>query len=475
VIGGLKPYAAMKDSGVSWLGQIPATWDVRRFKYLARERDDRSQAGTEQLLRVSQYTGVTERKRTDELEGPDTRASSLVGYKRVSPSDLVVNIMLAWNGSMGVSPFDGICSPAYCVYQFGDDAIPMYFHHLLRSPSYKARIKAVSRGVVDSRLRLYTDDLFRMEALLPPEEEQASIVRYLNYAEHRIKKAIAAKQRLIKLLDEQKQAIVHRAVTRGLNPDVPMKPSGIEWLGDVPKHWTPRAFTRCAIERADYRGATPNKTESGVFLVTARNVRKGVIDYQISQEFIAAADYAAVMRRGLPKVGDVLLTMEAPLGNVALVDREDVAFAQRVVRFRLDERVLLPEFALNSMLSAYFQDQLLSRGTGSTALGIKASKLPQLQILCPPLVEQKQILDGIASEVGPTQNLIRQAVREIALLREYRARLIADVVTGKADVRDAAAHLPDLFESDERSEDESALEGGEEDLSEEDSTEVTSA
>lgn len=168
MIANLKPYPAHKDSGVPWLGEVPEHWEVRRLKYLLRERDARSETGTEHLLSVSQYAGVTERKPSDNLEEPDTRAESLVGYKRVDPDELVVNIMLAWNGSMGVSRYAGIVSPAYCVYRFEALAEPWYFHHLLRSPVYKARIKAVSTGVVESRLRLYTDNLYRLIALLPP-------------------------------------------------------------------------------------------------------------------------------------------------------------------------------------------------------------------------------------------------------------------------------------------------------------------
>lgn len=162
MISALKPYPAYKESGVPWLEEVPKHWEVRRLKYILREQDVRSASGTEQLLRVSQYTGVTERKRTDGVDEPDTRAESLVGYKCVRPQELVINIMLAWNGSMGVSGYSGIVSPAYCVYRFNAFAHPRYFHYLLRSPTYKARIKAVSTGVVESRLR------FKRESLMVP-------------------------------------------------------------------------------------------------------------------------------------------------------------------------------------------------------------------------------------------------------------------------------------------------------------------
>ena len=233
-----------------------------------------------------------------------------------------------------------------------------------------------------------------------------------------------------------------RPDTRGLDPNVPLKPSGIPWLGEIPKHWDVWPFTRCSIERADYRGATPAKVETGIFLVTAKNIRVGWIDYEASKEYVRKEDYKEIMRRGLPRVGDILLTMEAPLGHVALVDREDIALAQRIIRFRVDEKRLTPTFAALSLNSYYFQNQLLMRATGSTAHGMKASKLPQLQVVCPPLSEQCLVMEALSTDLKLPETAISRTEREIALIREYRTRLIADVVTGKLDVREAAAELP---------------------------------
>jgi len=181
MIADLKPYPEYKDSGLPWLGKIPKHWDVRRFKYLLHEINTRSLDGHEQLLRVSQYTGVTPRLSLNGDNEPDTRAESLVGYKQVTPSDLVVNIMLAWNGSLGVARFAGIVSPAYCVYRFNDHTEPWYYHNLLRLPMYKGRIKVDSKGVIESRLRLYSDELFRIEAILPKREEQAIITQFVEF------------------------------------------------------------------------------------------------------------------------------------------------------------------------------------------------------------------------------------------------------------------------------------------------------
>ena len=217
VTRGLDPDVSLKPSGVEWLGDVPKHWEVMRLKYLLREQDTRSMTGSEQLLRVSQYTGVTKRKNEKGTNLPDTRATSLVNYKCVSPNELVINIMLAWNGSMGVSDYSGITSPAYCVYKFLNRAVPRYFHNLLRSPNYKARIKAVSTGIVESRLRLYTDDLYRLEGLLPPHLEQTAIVEYLDKVTADIDAKITRARRQADLMHEYRTRLIADVVTGKLD------------------------------------------------------------------------------------------------------------------------------------------------------------------------------------------------------------------------------------------------------------------
>src|SRR5205823_5975801 len=160
----------------------------------------------------------------------------------------------------------------YCVYRFGGDVHPWYFHNLLRSPAYKARIKASSTGVVESRLRLYSDDLGRIEALVPPSAEQAAIVRFLDWANGRLERAIRAKRQVIALLNEQKQVIIHRAVTRGLNPSVRLKYSGIPWLGDVPNSWEVTVAKRVCWVFVPQRDKPELNEVEGIPWVTMANI-----------------------------------------------------------------------------------------------------------------------------------------------------------------------------------------------------------
>lgn len=191
--------------------------------------------------------------------------------------------------------------------------------------------------------------------------------------------------------------------------------------------------------QADYRGKTPTKTEGGVFLVTTRNIRSGRIDYEISQEFVAEEEYAEVMRRGLPVIGDILLTMEAPLGETANVDLEHIALAQRIIKWRTKRDAFDPYFVKNSIMADYFQRQLQREATGSTALGIKASKLHKLRILHPALDEQEKIVGFIDRETTKLDALMAKIRTGIERLQEYRTALISAAVTGKIDVRQPSA------------------------------------
>jgi type I restriction enzyme, S subunit len=441
MIEGLKPYAEYKESGSEWLGAVPTQWEIRNLRTLISPRSERDRADLP-LLSVARERGVFVRSLNDARENHNVIPEDLSNYKVARAGNLVINKMKAWQGSMGIAPCDGIVSPAYFVFDFRIDN-HAFGQKLLRSKPYVAHFGQASDGVRVGQWDLSIDGMRQIPVLVPSEDEQLAIVRFLDHANRKIDGFIRAKRKLIGLLNEQKQAIIHRAVTRGLDPNAKLKPSGIPWLGDIPAHWENRPFVRCCIERADYRGATPDKVESGVFLVTAKNIRVGWIDYEASKEYVRREDYSKIMRRGLPLAGDILLTMEAPLGHVALVDREDIALAQRIIRFRLDVNRLQPQFALFAMNSHYFQNQLVMRATGSTAQGMKASKLPQLVLVIPPVEEQSAILSKLTLTLDPLNTAIARTEREIALMQEYRTRLTADIVTGKLDVREAAAKLPE--------------------------------
>ena len=446
MIDTLPSYPAYKDSGLPWLGQVPEHWEVQRAKFLLREVDSRSQFGTEQLLRVSQYTGVTQRKSLDDSDSPDTRASSLVGYKIVEPDDLVINIMLAWNGSMGVSRYNGIASPAYCVYRFKKDVLPWYFHELLRTPIYKQRIKTASTGVVESRLRLYSDDLGRLELPLPPPAEQAAIVRFLEWAGGRLERTIRAKRKIIALLNEQKQAIIHRAVTRGLDPNVPLKDSGIPWLGEIPAHW--EVVTIRSMSTLIQTGPFGSQLHSheyivaGIPVINPSHMANGY--FKPSLNVTITAEKAMELSRHKLHSGDIVIARRGDLGRCARVTNLEEGWICGTGSLLLRCKALVsPEFFRIVFSSRGITDMLSLSSIGATMENLNAGVVARQRIPLPPISEQEKIVVFISLETDKVNTAISRLEREIELLREYRTRLISDVVTGKLDVRAAAATLPD--------------------------------
>lgn len=438
--GELKPYPKYRDSGLAWLGKVPEHWEVRRIKFLLREKNHRSVDGKEQLLRVSQYSGVTERKRNPSTNGADTRAVSLVGYKKVETSDLVINIMLAWNGSLGVSRYSGIVSPAYCVYRFNSGVDPKYYHELLRTPVYKRRIKNASTGVVESRLRLYTSDLGNIEALLPPPSEQAAIAKYLAHATAKIDAAIAAKKNVIALLEEEKRAIIQQAVTKGLDPKAKMKDSGVPWIGEIPEGWQIRRVKSQFRLRIEKSGIGHGLELLSIYAAIGVRPRRTL--EQKGNRASSTDDYWIVHK------GDLIVNkLLAWMGAIGVSGYEGVTSPAYDILSPISET--LPEYAHFLFRTKEYQNvfRQYSRGIMDMRLRLYFDQFGQIAIPLPTKKEQQKIISSILSSIRGPDDHIKKFGHEISLLREYRTRLVADVVTGKLDVREAAAGLPEIDEA----------------------------
>jgi type I restriction enzyme S subunit len=255
MIEDLKPYPEYKDSVLPWLGEVPAHWGIRRNGGLFQQRND---SGNNELpiLEVSLRTGVRVRDfATSKRKQVMTDHSK---YKRAGQGDLVYNMMRMWQGAAGIAPVSGLVSPAYVVCRALPGIDSGYFSRLFKTDDYLAEIDAASRGIVKDRNRLYWDQFKQICSPLPPASEQASIARFLAWATNRLDSTIGAKRRIIALLQEQKQAIIQRAVTRGLDPAVPLKDSGIPWLGEIPVHWECRRFK--FVARINSGQVDPNKS-----------------------------------------------------------------------------------------------------------------------------------------------------------------------------------------------------------------------
>ena len=220
--------------------------------------------------------------------------------------------------------------------------------------------------------RVPTEFVENFQIPIPTYQEQTQIAAFLDRKTGQIDELIRIKEQRIELLQEQRTTLINQAVTKGLDLNVEMKPSGVEWIGEIPKDWNAVPLTKYLKSIIDYRGRTPEKTEDGRFLVTAKNIRDGQIDYEISQEFTSEDEYQRIMTRGIPQIGDVLFTTEAPLGEVANVDDVSIALAQRIIKFRPKSDCLNPYFLKYWILSYSLQSELHQYATGFNSTGYQS-------------------------------------------------------------------------------------------------------
>lgn len=438
MIEGLKPYSEYKQSGQEWLDIVPAHWRTLRLKTILRETDARSLDGSGLLLSLTRNRGLIARSdMTDKIHS----ARTLTGYKLYEPGEIVMNRMQAWSGMFGAGNKPGLVSPDYAVFKQLGDELASFLLTRIKAPDLVSQFALESKGIGSGFNRLYSDKFGAIAISLPPPDEQAAIVRFLDHANRKIDGFIRAKRKLIALLDEQKQAIIHRAVTRGLDPDVKLKPSGISWLGDIPAHWVARRVkqaTRILRGKFSHRPRNDPSLYDGPYPF----IQTGAVAQ--ADKFITSHKQT-LNKKGLAvsklfPSGTLVMTIAANIGDVAILTF-DACFPDSIVGFipaeKLDRDYLY--FVFRCMKS-----ELLREAPVNTQGNLNVERIGTMWITLPPIDEQGQITKHIDTETLPFDTAIARTEREIALMQEYRTRLTADIVTGKLDVREAAAKLPDL-------------------------------
>jgi type I restriction enzyme, S subunit len=354
--------------------------------------------------------------------------------KLVEVGDYVISLR-SFQGGIEVAHCRGIISPAYTVLKPQKQAVSRYYSHFFKAKPFIDSLSLFVTGIREGQNIDY-ERLSRAEMPMPPEEEQAAIVRFLDHANRKIDGFIRAKRKLIGLLNEQKQAIIHRAVTRGLHPDVPLKPSGIPWLGDIPKHW--------GIVRN--MALFAHRVEPGIagLPVLQVSLRSGITAEELDQFGRPKRLIADATKYKRIHGGDMAYnTMRMWQGAVGVSPSDGlVSPAYVVLKPRKDT---CPEFYDFIFHTEVYKQQVNRQSTGIVSDRNRLywdsfKQMPNLQL---PHTEQEEIVAYIAQETAALTTANARTEREITLMQEYRTRLTADLVTGKLDVREAAAKLPE--------------------------------
>lgn len=413
--------------------QPPASWSLNKLHRVLRSRKGFKNTGMQENNLLSLSYGRIIQKDIETSEG--LLPESFETYQLVEPGNIVLRLTDLQNDKrsirQGLVKERGIITSAYDAIEVSRAHEPRFWAYSLLALDLAKYYYSLGAGV---RQSIKFSDFPNEWIAAPDAQGQKTIADFLDREIVRIDQLIEKKQRLLQLLSARHETLRESGICKGLNPNANYVESGVDWFGRIPEHWLVCRFNRMISSKVDYRGRTPDKVDDGIFLVTARNIRPGKIDYERSQEFTTQEDWDKLSARGKPKLGDVLFTTEAPLGNVAQVDRTDVAFAQRIIKFRANPALVSNDFLAELMMSASFQRSLNLFASGSTASGIKSERIAHLFGLVPPPAEQEEIVREIRTKGAQLETLAKPIQHSIDRSKEFRSALITAAVTGQIDV-----------------------------------------
>jgi type I restriction enzyme, S subunit len=447
---GLQAYPEYQDSGVDWLGDIPAHWDNLRIKHCAYVKGRVGWHGLSSSDRVKEGSYL--------VTGTDFR-NGMINWEKCfhipiekydeDPYIQLQNgdLLITKDGSIGklaiVQEMPGkatLNSGIFVVRPLNDAYISKFLYWVLESTVFEDYLVYASIGSTIQHLYQHTFNDFAFQ--IPPPAEQAAIVAFLDAAEKRFRRYIRAKQKLIKLLNEQKQAIIQQAVTRGLDPNVPMKDSGIEWLGEIPAHWEKKPG-KYFYREIDTRSATGQEELLSVSHITGVTPR--------SQKNITMFKAASYVGSKICEPGDLVInTMWAWMGAMGVSRQTGIVSPSYGVYRPINHDDFLPDFTDYLLRTQPYISEYICRSTGirSSRLRLYPDEFLSIPIAKPSVEEQQAILDFLENETFIINQYLAHTEQEIDIIREYRTRLIADVVTGKVDVRGVAFEMPEDFDED---------------------------
>lgn len=407
--------------------ELPAKWKVKRFKYLTKSRKELSKTGNEELLSVTEVRGIVKRRELKTNDENLSRSEDLTGYRHVKKGDLVSNIMLVWKRGLGVSPYNGIVSPAYSVFTFSNECNPDYYNYLVRSEEYITEFRKHSTGITMSRLRLYDDSFGTVFAHVPPIKEQKLISCYLDKKTMQIDRLVEQIKKKTEFLKEQRISLINKSVTKGLDLTVEMKESGVEWIGKVPKHWNVKKIKHLSIVK---RGSSPRPIDDPKYFDN-----NGEYSWVRISDVTASGKYLKETKEKLSELGSSLST-KIEKGDIFLsiagsVGKPIITSIKCCIH---DGFVWFEDLKVNvDFLFYVFLQGTCFQGLGKlgTQLNLNTDTVGDVYLPVPNHNEQMNIVKKLEKKLLQIQKCLDLETLRLKCLQEYRQSLISSVVTGK--------------------------------------------
>ena len=431
-------YPAYKDSGVEWLGEIPEYWEIGKLGTLLKPISIKNRPDLP-LLSITREEAVIERNIEDDSENHNFIPDDLSGYKLLKEGQFGMNKMKAWQGSYGIAPMTGIVSPAYYVFDFNSSINPRFFHLAIRSKNYVAFFGQASDGVRVGQWDLSKTRMKEIPFFIPPIEEQTAIAAFLDDKTAKIDLAIVQKEKMIALLKERKQIIIQNAVTKGLNPNVKMKHSGVEWIGEIPEKWeVKRLKSICkTYGRIGFRGYSTSDLvgeNEGAITISPSNIQ-GDFMYFEKCTYLSWAKYHESPEIKIFKNDVLIVKTGSTYGKVGIASNLETEATINPQLLVFKDVLIDNEYFYEILNTSQIQIQINREVIGSTIPTISEYKILNMKVGFPPDEEIPEIMNYVKDVKFKFNQAIGLQEQQIEKLKELKATLIDGAVTGKIKVR----------------------------------------
>lgn len=425
-------YEAYKSSGVEWLGNVPSHWVIQKMKFLFTDTSIKNKAD-QTLLSVTQDQGVVPR---DWVENRMVMPSgNLESFKYIQEGDFAISLR-SFEGGLEYCHHDGIISPAYTVLKKNrDDLVNSFYKYLFKSQTFISELQTSIVGIREGKNISY-EELRYSYLPIPKKSEQTAIANFLDEKTAKIDEAITIKEKQIELLKERKQIIIQQAVTQGLDSTVPMKDSGVEWIGKIPAHWNVVKLKYLSTQIVDGTHFTPTYVDQGIpFLrvTDLSNMLEGKINWQ-DVCYIPEKEHKMLIKRAKGEIGDVLISKNGTIGLTKVIDwEEEFSFFVSLCLIKLRKEI--SPYYFTSFFNSPIVDQQITFGSSKTSVtNLHLEKIKELLVILPPLNEQNDIDEYVKANSKDLDLVIGNLLQQIEKLKGYKTTLINSAVTGKIKV-----------------------------------------
>lgn len=427
----------MRDSGIEWIGKVPQDWNVKRLQFCLNEQNIKnSPVKTDQVLSLVKDKGVMLYE--DKGNQGNKAKDDVSQYKLAYPHTLIVNSMNILIGSVGISDYFGCVSPVYYVFEETKESDIKYINYIFNTREFQKELRKYAKGILEIRLRVSSSDIFKREIPFPNKLQQIKIANFLDNKCSEIDSLHTDIEKQLEILEEYKKSVITEAVTKGLNPNVEMKESGIEWIGKIPKNWSLPAIKYVVNNLVCGIAATPEYVDEseGILFLSAQNIQNDNVDLSI-KKYIPYELHKKITKNVKPQKGDILqVRVGASIGKVAIVDIDDeFSIYVSLSLIKVNNKILNTYMKYYLSTDTFRKNAELFIDFAGTQGNLNVADLKNMRLPLPPLKEQQEISDYLDDKCSILDGTIRDKRKQLEILEEYKKSLIYEYVTGKKEVQ----------------------------------------